>query len=775
MTLTYLAPIGWLGRVRPLVALLVLAAACAPGSHHAFAQSPKPEQAEEQPSGEAVIAPDERLHRVTFRQLGAIFPLQLRGVEGTSGVQFGVRSDEVVTSARLHLNYAYSPALLPDISHLRVMVNEQVVATVPVPKEEAGQRLQRTIDIPAQVIGEFNRLNLQLIGHYTLECEDPTHSSLWANVDNDSVLELSVTPLQLPDNLAFLPGPFFDRRDARPLNLPIVFTSTPDAGQLEAAGTLSSWFGALASFRGASFPTSIGELPTEGHAVVLALGGNPLPGVELPVASGPSISMVAHPSDSNAKLLVISGRDTQELKRAAAALSVGASALSGPSASITDFKQITPRKPYDAPNWLASDRPVKFGELQDAAGLNVSGYSPDLIRVNFQVPPDLFSWRNPGIPVHLKYRYTARPDADKSTLNINSNEQFLRSLALRTTQHAAPSVLERVIEKVTPGVELLPAQDFFHVPLFKLPARSQLQFHYYYEIKKEGFCRDVPLDNVRGTVEPDSTIDISKFPHFLAMPDLAAFGNSGFPFSRMADLSETAVILPERPQLEDYATYLALMGLIGNATGYPGHAVTVALGVDQLSALKDKDLLVVASGANAPLMQQWASHLPFSLNAQAKGFRLSDYASHLLNWWDPDLRDRAKPGRNEIVFNSTSDDAVLAGFESPLKGGRSVVLLASNKPAGLRQAVHALLTPDLLKQIQGSAAVIRDKQVDSLVAEQSYYIGSLGFFTYVQWWFSRHPLALVLFGLMAAALIGLMLYGVLRARSRMRLKTGGQA
>ncbi len=51
-------------------------------------------------------------YTVTLRQLGALFPLQLRGVDGTSGVQFSVRADEVVTAAQLQLHFAYSPALL---------------------------------------------------------------------------------------------------------------------------------------------------------------------------------------------------------------------------------------------------------------------------------------------------------------------------------------------------------------------------------------------------------------------------------------------------------------------------------------------------------------------------------------------------------------------------------------------------------------------------------------------------------------------------------------
>lgn len=217
-------------RLAPIVLLL---AALGSASLAPAQVAPKPAPAPQLPARPGMAQPDVvqpaggRSYRVSLRQLGAVFPLQLRGVQGASGVQFGIRNDEVVTSARLHLNYAYSPALLPDLSHIRVLVNEQVVATIAVPREQGGQGLQRVIDIPTRLIGEFNRLNLELIGHYTMECEDPAHTSLWANVGNDSVLELSVNPLTLPNDLAFLPEPFFDRRDARQLVLPIVFARAP--------------------------------------------------------------------------------------------------------------------------------------------------------------------------------------------------------------------------------------------------------------------------------------------------------------------------------------------------------------------------------------------------------------------------------------------------------------------------------------------------------------------------------------------------------------------
>ncbi|MCH3828570.1 cellulose biosynthesis cyclic di-GMP-binding regulatory protein BcsB, partial [Campylobacter jejuni] len=84
-------------------------------------------------------------------------------------------------------------------------------------------------------------LDVQLIGHYTLGCEDPVHSSLWADVAGRSTLELTVMPVDLPNDLALLPVPFFDSRDVRQLALPIVLGRSPDAARLESAGVLASW------------------------------------------------------------------------------------------------------------------------------------------------------------------------------------------------------------------------------------------------------------------------------------------------------------------------------------------------------------------------------------------------------------------------------------------------------------------------------------------------------------------------------------------------------
>jgi len=225
-------------------------------------------------NAELADAPDTG-YRLNFEKLGRRYPMDLRGVESTDGINFSVRADEVVTSARLTLHYAYSPALLTELSHINILVNEEVAATLQLPKEEAGVAQTRTVEIPPHLITEYNRLSVQFIGHYTMNCEDPLHSSLWARISPDSVLEIKTAPLPLPNDLAILPLPFFDRRDIRALNLPFVFSGTPDNATLEAAGVLSSWFGEQASYRGAVFTAQSDALPARGHGVIVISGDAP--------------------------------------------------------------------------------------------------------------------------------------------------------------------------------------------------------------------------------------------------------------------------------------------------------------------------------------------------------------------------------------------------------------------------------------------------------------------------------------------------------------------
>jgi len=708
-------------------------------------------------------------YRLSFEELGRRYPMNLHGVESSDGINFSVRADEVVTRAQLTLQYGYSPALLTELSHINILVNEEVAATVPLPKEEAGVVQTRTLEIPPHLITEVNRLNVQFIGHYTMNCEDPLHSSLWARISNDSVLDIQTAPLALPNDLAILPLPFFDWRDERALKLPFVFSGTPDNGTLEAAGVLSSWFGEQAHDRGAAFTVLRDALPASGHGVIVISGNAPtqIGGVSIPAPTGATLSVLSNPNDAYGKLLIVAGRNADELKRAAMALAVGGQALSGESVLIERINTIKPRTPYDAPRWLPTDRPVKLGELIEGSQLNVSGYDPGDITIALNLPPDLFHWRKDGAPLDLKYRYTPQQKSNNSSFIVRFNDRLIRSEVLPSVESIDKNMLKRIKdEKLARELNVL-------LPLNLAALQSRLQLRYMYDYVKEGECKDIIIDNMRGSIDPESTIDLSGYDHYIAMPNLGVFKEAGFPFTRMADLSQTAVVLPDNASEGDLGAYLTVLGHFGRSTGYPATGVAVTR-AGQVEAFAERDILVIASGNNQPLLNTWAKWLP-AANGQRQRFELSDLPRRIRHWFSPEPDENLRRTRLAMAFSGPQASTYLTGFESPLKKGRSVVVIAGGEDQGLAQAIAALQSGDDSNgSIQGSLVVVRGQTVEPLVADEQYFVGKLSFVKHAQWLLSRNVGWVLLLALLGVVLLGGLTYLGLRAKVKRRLHETGE-
>jgi hypothetical protein len=713
------------------------------------------------------LVPGGRRQTLTFADFGALDPLQLRGVDGQNGIAFSVRGDEVVTGATLHLIYSYSPALLTNLSQLKVLINGEVAATLPLPHEQAGMLVARDITVDPRFITDFNHLNLQLIGHYTTACEDPANSSLWATISNASSLDLTYSSLATKPELAALPQPFFDRRDVRRLELPFVLAQKPGNGTLEAAGIVASWFGSLAGYRGALFPTQLDKPPLSGNAVVFATSDQHPAGVTIPEITGPTIAVVERDANARGKLLLVLGRNEAELKTAAKSLGIGHSTLSGASATITSLNEITPRVPYDAPNWLATDRAVRFGELADPKDLTVFGYDADAVRINMRVPPDLFMWHTRGAPIDLRYRYTVRPARDRSSLNISVNNGFVQALPI-PARSTSVFELSRYFNLIMPD-GTADARRNIRIPPLLMTPRTQLRLHFYYDIPNTGECAGRLLQNVVGAIDPNSTIDLSSFPHYMALPDLAAFANSGFPFTRMADLSETAVVLPDDPDASDYSLYLLTMGRMGESTGFPVAGVTVTHAAD-VDHFADKDLLVFGAPGKQPLLQRWSKSMPFSSNGDAHTFELTDLVFKLQDWWHGERGVERTPARADLTMVSSNGAALLTGFESPLQRSRSAVALISAAGPSDADLSAALLDADVLPKIQGAMAVIHGRDVTITSNGTAYYVGHLSPQEYLRWALSSHPLLLLFGGVLAALIIAGLCYRTLRAIAARRLK-----
>ena len=754
--------------VTATVILVSLATLTAPSSEAKSSKNKAPAQeqtqaaSESSPAADPGASPARRTGGLTFKQMGAWSSINLRGVDASRTLTFPVRSDEVVVGARLRFAFDYSPALIPELSHLRVLLNERTVTLEALRKDKELSNA-REINLDPRLFRDLNYLRLNSIAHYTRQCEDPFHSSLWLTISDQSRLELTLAPASRVNDLKYLPSPFLDKAESTALKLPFVFGAKPSFGTIRAAGVVASWFGIQAGYRGVETPVSLNALP-DGNAVVFVQANDSIETIR--GTPGASISIQTHPTNPQAKLLVISGSNDDELERAARALALIAPTLSGQQVTVTSETAAAPRKPYDAPAWIATDRPVRFGELLKLEELRVQGYFPEVVRLNYRLSPDVFTWHTAGAPIKLKYRATRLPLHRNSSLNVSINNNFIDSLALNVPNKRS-NELDRL--NLTNSENNSLREEFLFVPPYGAGGRDQLQFSYFFDVIKEGECRNMPPDNLQAAIDPESTVDFSSFPHYVAMPNLAYFANIGFPFTRLADLSETAVVMPERPSPDELSVYLAVMGRMGEATAYPAlrHTIVAGADVDKMSA---RDLIVIGSATNQILMSKWANYLPMvKINGERHVREPNTRWLPTYRWEQQDAQPTPQPKGNLNLTGSGNLTALMA-FESPLQAQRSVVVMYADKAADLRKISDALTDPERIASIQGDFAVVDDKTVEHVKASPTYYMGALPSLSKLRWFFSDQPLLLGLLAILVCILLAAAMYRPLRRVLSKRLQ-----
>lgn len=741
----------------------------------------------------------------TLESFGANKDIKLYGVDGRQRVPFAIRYDEVVTGAKLDLVYRYSPGLLPKVSQINILLNGYPIASYPVGRKFPMKGVIH-IDLNPLMLEEYNGLTFQLIGHYTLtECEYPNHTSLWAVIDKHSTLTLKTKKVRVASTLAHLPEPFFDPHDSRELRLPMVFAGKVSLDSMKAAGIISSWFGKYAAYRGAKFPVSFNRLPKKGNAIVFIKGASRIQGLKTVQSNLPTLSIERNPNDPFGHLLIIRGKNDQSILMAATALALGQIALSGTTSQVLELNMPPKRKAYDAPRWLPSDRPVLFKELVDNKKLQVQGSFPDLIRLNFNMPPDLFDWRGYGAKVNFGYRYVLLEKEGRARLNVNFNDHFVTSYALHgaITDSPVSSWWEKTADRLTGKEEF--SEGSFNIPSAWLGFYNRLSFHYQMA-NNIGKCQEANR-GFQGAVEPTSSIDISQTPHFVQMPNLSLFSKLGYPFTRLADLSETVVIVPDHIDSDTVAAFLELMSMMGASTGYP----VVHVSLDHIGAMDkyhDDDVLVLGKLEAERLFSHLQKDMPVSVHQghlQLKNLGAMDYAWSFFN--GKDKQNDIKHG-GDIIMSSNGNMGLLTSFESPWKSGRTVVVVSASGNKTLENVSRYVSGDMRLETISADTIFLKDsnstsvvrplyymkdekgmrdvspklhnksnillskKYHDSLSAfdfASSYHVGKLPFGTWLLWFFATTSWALALVTILGILLLSALAYMLIRRRARRRI------
>lgn len=691
--------------------------------------------------------------------------MTLRGTRTTGQIEFGVRSDEVVTRALLNLSFRPSPALLPTLSQLKVYLNDELVSLITLTPEQLGKEIQTQLSIDPRYIADFNRVRFELVGHYANVCENPANSTIWLDIGKLSGIDLTLQKLPLKNDLSHFPEPFFDSRDTRPLTLPMVFSAQPDVTQQRAAAILASWFGSKTGWRGQRFPVLYNQLPQQQHAVVFATNdARPDFLKDLPPVTKPTVEIVSQPDNPYEKMLLILGRNDEDLLTAVQGIAQGELLLRGDTSTIDSVKLLSPRQAYDAPNWVRTDRRTTFAELtQYENQLQSDGVQPNPVSLTLNLPPDLFLVRARGIDMDLSYRYTAPFQSDGSRLAVNLNNQFIQDYPLPPKNTTGQQLLH------IPLIQgMLDKSHELLIPALRLGVVNQLRFDFDYANitisgNADGRCETVTPITHHVVVDDNSSIDFSGYRHYIEMPSLRAWANAGFPFSRYADLAQTLVLMPPKPDAEQVSTLLNTLGNMGAQTGYP--ALRVQLTDDWATAKKqDVDLLMIGV---IPKDLQDDQRIPALVDATASW--LKEPVRQITPEVNPQSQ-REQAAESTTTISSRGPLATVIGFQSPFYDQRSVVaLLADGTPRSWQLLNEAMGDSGKRGTMSGSTVVIRESGVNSLRVGESYYVGHLPWWERLWSLLSVHPFWLALCALFVVVLFALMTWRLMRIITRRRL------
>ncbi|QMT59660.1 cellulose biosynthesis cyclic di-GMP-binding regulatory protein BcsB [Legionella sp. PC997] len=681
--------------------------------------------------------------------------IALKGMQPIQSVFFTLRKDKIVTGAVLKLHFTPSPSLIPIQSQLKIYLNDELAGLITITANHLGKSNYVEIPLDPRYFADRNQLKFEFIGHYQAVCEYLGSTTLWLDLSQTSFLELTLNTLQLDNDLSHFPIPFFDPLDEDPLRLPIVFANQPSLVQQRAAAILTSWFGSLSLWRGQSFSVLLNQLPQQ-NAIVLATN-NEHPDFlksHAPV-NAPTIEMMSHPDNPAIKLLLILGRDDNDLIKAVKGIAQGNVLFHGTSVTIDKVETVNARKPYDAPNWVRTDKPVTFTELQQYKGqLQSSGFSLSPILINFNIPPDLYIPTNSGIPLELKYQYTPAPAVGNSHLTISVNDMFVKSYSLSKTgkQESQNAQLSNLFG-------LLHSDTKFDIPLYAVKVNNQMSFFFDYAASigggtMSGHCESHNIVTNNAIIRETSNIDLSHFYHYIEMPNLNVFINGGFPFSRLADLSESWILIDKNPQASEIATLLNALGLIGSRTGYPALYFNL---VDDWSLVQNKDVDILIIG-KIPKEVLQESELNLLIDKTRSFIKEPLRPSH-----SPDVPlEQSNTAVNSMTaITANNSIAGIVGAQSPYFKQRSIIALLADNSHGFDLLNYALTNKKKQSQIFGSVSVIRDSGVNSTQVGAIYTVGKLSWWLSMKLFFKNHLVFLAILTILAVLTVTLQLWDAL--------------
>jgi len=133
---------------------------------------------------------------------------RIRGTDGIYTLDFPIPNKWEVLDVKGYIKYTPSVLLLKDLSSAVISVNDVIVSQFKIfDYKDSGIKFH----IDDSILQEHNKLQFELIQHYTYKCEDGANSVLWSDLDlKNSYVEFHVRPKALKEFISSIKLDVFD-------------------------------------------------------------------------------------------------------------------------------------------------------------------------------------------------------------------------------------------------------------------------------------------------------------------------------------------------------------------------------------------------------------------------------------------------------------------------------------------------------------------------------------------------------------------------------------
>lgn len=679
-------------------------------------------------------------------------PIVLRRANAQHALYFPVSNRLNVTEAELRLKFTNSISLLQDRSQIRVKLNDITVSQLALRPDQS--QVDVVIKLPAELLRPgFNNLTLWVAQHYTLECEDPGAPELWTEIDTyNSELKLigELQPIDaLLSELEYVMGPAV----GNPQQYRILLPEAQEEKHLATGALVAEAIGLRHFYRSPLFNSGVAKSLSQ-PAYYTDDESNVLPGMDLSELSGSDNILIGtrdelapylkssikseindaflglYPlaADPRYFVMVVSGTTTEEVQRAASALSFLNFPFTDATSSLIKETEIPTRSRFGRKNFVNTDHTYTLEELGMTTS-TVQGPGYHQLDLMFDLPPDFYAAEDAVVELGLDFTYGAQLRSD-SVLNVMLNDTFERVISLDDPKGS-----------VYKGYTLrLPLRSF-------KPGRNHIRFEPSLIPSVGGECIAVNGRNLMFTLYGSSTLKLPYATQYAALPDLKLFAESVFPYRRRGEQEPMAISLLTRDH-ETIASAWTLLAKLAQVADGPLMNIEIGYNLPQ----DDREQIVLATYdkldqdfmRNASLQLDGDNVYPYPVSDDVAGLKntrqkVGEIFNKPTNQTPTDLPATRVARMTQSVVPQSH--GLVTSFLSPYGTERMITVFAADSGEKLHKYMKALVQPSLWTKLSGDVALWSDepRTIVTQTVSDKYFVGDASARDQMRYHVSKSP------------------------------------